>query len=75
MPVKAKSVTRALYAEIEKIPADRQPLLLKIVHSFREGIEREIEEVDQRDSLRQALREVKARKTQPVKGLWSRVGL
>jgi len=75
MPVKEKSVTRALYAEIDKIPADRQPLLLKIVHSFREGIEREIEDVDPRDSLRQALREVKTRKTQPVKGLWSRVGL
>jgi hypothetical protein len=38
MNAKAKSVTRALYAEIEKIPEDRRPLLLKIVHSFREGV-------------------------------------
>ncbi len=75
MVTKAKSVTKALYSEIELIPEDRRALLLKIVHSFREGIEQEIAAVDPRDSLRQALREVKARKTSPVKGLWSRVGL
>jgi len=75
MSAKPKSVTRALYAEIEKIPEDRRPLLLKLVHSFREGVEHEIEEVNPRDSLRQALREVKGKRTQPIKGLWNRVGL
>lgn len=75
MVTKTQSVTKALYAEIERIPEDRRPLLLKIVHSFREGIEQEIEEVNPRDSLRQALREVKAGKTRSVDGLWKRVGL
>jgi len=75
MPAKAKSVTEALNAEIERIPEDRRGLLLKLVHSYRQGIEQEIEDVDPRDSLRQALREVKAGKTRSVEGLWERVGL
>jgi hypothetical protein len=73
MTTRPKSVTRALYAEIEKVPEDRRPLLLRLVHSFREGVEQEIEEVNPRDSLRQALREAKGRKTRPIKRLWSRV--
>lgn len=75
MAIKAQSVTKALHAEIERIPADRRSLLLKLVHSFREGIEQEIEDVDPRDSLRQALHEVKAGKTRSVDGLWKRTGL
>jgi hypothetical protein len=72
---KPQTVTEALHAEIESIPEDRRALLLKIVHSYREGIEQEIEDIDPRDSLRQALREVKAGKTRPIEGLWKRVGL
>jgi len=72
---KTQSVTDVLHAEIERIPEDRRGLLLKIVHSFREGIEQEIEDADPRDSLRQALREVKAGKTRSAEGLWERVGL
>ena len=75
MATKSQSVTKALHAEIERVPQDRQPLLLKLVHSYREGIEQEIEGVDPRDSLRQALREVKAGKTRSVEGLWKRIGL
>lgn len=75
MPMPAQSVTEALHAEIERVPEDRRALLLRLVHSFREGVEQEIEDIDPRDSLRQALREVKAGKTQPLDGLWDRVGL
>ncbi len=75
MAAKAPSVTESLHAEIEQIPEDRRGLLLKIVHSFREGIEQEIEDVDPRDSLRQALRETKAAKTRSIDGMWKRVGL
>jgi hypothetical protein len=75
MAPKALSVTESLHAEIERVPEDRRGLLLKIVHSFREGVEQELEDVDPRDSLRQALRETKAGKTRPVEGLWKRVGL
>ncbi len=75
MATKTQSVTMTLHAEIERVPQDRRALLLKLVHSFREGIEQEIEDVDPRDSLRQALREVKAGKTRTVEGLWKRVGL
>lgn len=75
MVSRARSTTEALHAEIERVPEDRQALLLRLVHSFREGIEQEIEDVDPRESLRQALREVKAGKTRPIEGLWERVGL
>ncbi|MGH8539754.1 MAG: hypothetical protein ACRETW_04540 [Stenotrophobium sp.] len=75
MPAKALSITETLHAEIERIPEDRRALLLKIVHSFREGIEEEIKDVDPRVSLRQSLREVKAGKTRSVEGLWKRAGL
>lgn len=75
MATSAQSVTEALHAEIERVPEDRRALLLRLVHSFREGVEQEIEDIDPRDSLRQAMREVKAGKTQPLEGLWDRVGL
>jgi len=75
MAAKASSVTEALHAEIERVPEDRRALLLKLVHSFREGIEQELEDADPRDSLRQALREVKAGQTRPLEGLWKRAGL
>lgn len=75
MASQVQSTTEALHAEIERVPEDRRALLLRLVHSFREGIEQEIEDIDPRDSLRQALREVKAGKTRPIAGLWERVGL
>lgn len=71
----ARSVTRALHAEIERVPQDRRALLLRLVHSFREGIEQDIENTDPRNSLRKALREVKAGKTRSIEGLWKRTGL
>jgi hypothetical protein len=75
MAKSAQSVTEALHAEIERVPDDRRALLLRLVQSFREGTEQEIEDIDPRNSLRQALREVKAGKTQALEGLWDRVGL
>lgn len=75
MAAPARSITEALHADIERVPEDRRALLLRLVHSFREGIEQEIEDVDPRDSLRQALREVKAGKARPIAGQWERVGL
>lgn len=68
-------LTQQLHDEIEQTPERYRPLLLRLVHSFREGVEHEIEDVDPRDSLRQALREVKAGQTQPLAGMWERVGL
>ena len=38
MAAKALSVTKALHAEIEQTPERYRPLLLRLVHSFREGI-------------------------------------
>lgn len=75
MATKARSITETLHAEIERIPEDRRALLLKIVYSFREGIEQEIEDVDPRDSLRQALREIKAGERRSIERLWDRTGL
>lgn len=66
MPTKALSITESLHAEIERVPEARRALLLGLVHSFRKGIEQEIEDIDHRNSIR----ELKADKTQPIEKLW-----
>jgi hypothetical protein len=43
-----QTVTDALHAEIECIPEDRRALLLKFVHSDREGIEAKIEDIEEK---------------------------
>jgi hypothetical protein len=39
MTMDIKDITRQLYAEIERTPELYRPLLLRLVQSFREGIE------------------------------------
>jgi len=41
MSTEPKDVTEQLYAEIERTPERCRPLLLRLVHSFREGIEKD----------------------------------
>lgn len=64
-----KTVTEALHDEIERVPEDRRALLLKIVHSYRKGVEQEIEDAEPRESLRQALRDIKEGRTRPIEGV------
>ncbi len=75
MTTPADSITERLHAEIDRVPLHRRAPLLTIVHAYREAVDDEAEDIDPRDSLRQALREVKAGKTRPIEGLWERVGL
>ena len=70
MATKAQSVTEALHAEIERVPPNRRAPLLKIVHAYREAMNKDVEDVDPRESLRQAIRDVKAGRTYPIKTLW-----
>lgn len=70
MATTAKSITERLHAEIDLVPQDRRAPLLKIVHAYREAVSEEIEEVDPRESLRQAIRDVKAGRTYPIDTLW-----
>jgi hypothetical protein len=64
------SVTEALHAEIELVPEDRRALLLRLVHSFREGVEEELEDIDPAESLRRAIQDVKAGRVYPIETLW-----
>lgn len=60
--------------EFELTPPELRPKLLRMAQSFREILEDETE-LSPADALRQALREAKAGQTQPIEGLWERVGL
>lgn len=66
-------ITKALYAEIEQTPARYRPLLLRLVHSFREGIEHDEPWPTAEESLRAGLRDVKAGRVYPIETLWDQV--
>ncbi|MGH8529149.1 MAG: hypothetical protein ACRETN_04800 [Nevskiales bacterium] len=70
MATTADSITQRLHAEIDLVPQNRREPLLKIVHAYREAVDDEIEGDDPRESLRQAIRDVKAGRTYPIKSLW-----
>lgn len=68
-------LTQQLHAEIEQTPERYRGLLLRVVHSFREGVEDEDAEIDPVESFRQGWKEVQEGKARPIEGLWKRVGL
>ena len=57
---------KQLQKEIEQIPEEYRGLLLRIVHSFREGVMLPSAE----DSLREGWKDVTQGNTQPVDTLW-----
>lgn len=65
-----EDITERLHAEIELTPARYRPLLLRLVHSFREGIEADEPWPSAADSLRDGWRDVSAGRTQPLDSLW-----
>jgi hypothetical protein len=68
------SVTEALHAEIERTPQRYRPLLLRLVHSFREGIEEDEPWPSAEECLREGLRDLKAGRVYPIETLWDRLG-
>ena len=58
---------KQLYDEIEQTPEEYRPLLLRIVHSFREGV---TAFPSAEDSFREGWQDVMAGKTHSVDSLW-----
>ena len=58
--------TQQLIDEIELTPEEFRPLLLRIVHSFREGVTRPTAE----ESLRASMQDVLHGRVQPIDTLW-----
>jgi len=58
--------TQELHDEIEQTPEEFRPLLLRIVHSFREGVMLPTAE----ESFREGWQDVVDGKTQPIETLW-----
>lgn len=70
MATKADSITEALHAEIDQIPEERRALLLRIVHSYREGLEEDEAEPSAAASFREGWRDIKAGRIHPIETLW-----
>ena len=64
-----KEITRQLYAEIERTPERYRPLLLRLVHSFQEGIE-EDEPCPMPPRPFAKRRDVKAGRVHPIETFW-----
>lgn len=63
-------LTQQLHAEIDQTPERYRGLLLRVVHSFREGIEDEHAEIDPAESVRRGLADIRAGRTYPIETLW-----
>ena len=70
MSTTPEDATEQLHAEIERTPERYRPLLLRLVHSFREGIEEDESWPSAVDSFREGWRDVKAGRVHPVDTLW-----
>ncbi|AUB82282.1 hypothetical protein [Candidatus Thiodictyon syntrophicum] len=63
-------ITNQLHAEIERTSARYRPLLLRLVHSFRQGIEEDEPWPSAAESFRDGWRDIRAGRVQPVATLW-----
>lgn len=61
--------TQQLHDEIERTPPEYRPLLLRIVHSFREGVE-DNALPSAEESFRQGWKDVVQGKVHPIETLW-----
>lgn len=60
MAIDASNITQQLYAEIDQTPERYRSLLLRLVHSFRQGIEEEEPWPNATESFRDGWRDIKA---------------
>ena len=65
--MKQPDYTQQLHDEIERTPLEYRPLLLRIVHSFREGVDTL---PSAEDSFREGWKDVMQGKTYPIDTLW-----
>ncbi|MBK1621171.1 hypothetical protein CKO42_22680 [Lamprobacter modestohalophilus] len=65
-----EDITERLHAEIEQTPARYRALLLRLVHSFREGIEADEPWPSATESFREGWRDAKAGRVQSIDTLW-----
>ena len=70
MSTEPKDITEQLYAEIDDTPRRYRPLLLRLVHSFRTGIEEDDAWPTPKEMFRDAWEDMKAGRTHPVEELW-----
>ncbi len=70
MAADSKNVTEQLHAEIEQTPECYRALLLRLVHSFREGVLEDEPWPSANDAFREGWRDVKAGRIRPVNTLW-----
>ena len=66
MATSINDYTRQLHEEIEQTPGEFRTLLLRIVHSFREGVTLPSAE----ESFREGWKDVIEGKTHPIDTLW-----
>lgn len=71
MATDPNDITKRLHAEIERTPVRYRSLLLRLVHSFRQGIEEDEPWPSAAEAFRDGWRDVKAENTQPVETLWN----
>jgi len=71
MATDPNDITKQLHAEIERTPARYRPLLLRLVHSFRQGVEEDEPWPSAADAFRDGWRDMKAGNTQPIETLWN----
>ena len=64
------NITQQLHAEIEQTPERYRALLLRLVHSFREGIEEEEPWPSAVESFREGWKDSQAGKKHPINTLW-----
>lgn len=70
MATSIAKLTQKLHEEIEQTPAEYRPLLLKLVHSFREGVTGDEALPSAAESFRAGWRDVKAGRVHPINTLW-----
>lgn len=70
MPEPIDNITEQLHAEIERTPVRYRSLLLRVVHSFREGIEAEEPWPVAGDAFREGWRDARTGRTHQIETLW-----
>jgi hypothetical protein len=70
MPAPVDDIIEQLHAEIERTPMRYRSLLLRLVHSFREGVEADEPWPSASESFREGWRDALAGRVRPVETLW-----